>query len=111
DPALAQAVGDRLNLTFRGQATPGGATEVETAHLEAPSLSASYTGSLGTSDAVGRLRLQVPDLSRFGDLASLRLRGILDLDAQLQGLLSNTPLIATLDGNASRFATGLETVD
>src|SRR5690606_37798005 len=111
DPALAKAVGDRFRLTFEGRATPGGATEVETARLVSPSLEASYTGRLGTPDATGALEIQAPDLSRFGDVASLQLRGRLELNGQIQGLLSSAPLVATLDGNASRFATGLETVD
>jgi len=111
DPALAKAVGNQLSLTVRGRAAPDGVADIETARLTSPSLDASYSGRLGAADAVGRLVLRAPDLSRFGDIASLRLRGVLDLDTQLQGLLSDGPVIATLDGSASRFATGLEAID
>jgi translocation and assembly module TamB len=111
DPALARAVGDQLTLTIRGTAAPDGVTDIETARLSTPSIDATYAGQLGAEGSAGRLALRAPDLSRFGDIASLRLRGALDLSAQLQGVLSKGPLIATLDGNASRFSTGIETVD
>ncbi|MCB5174234.1 translocation/assembly module TamB domain-containing protein [Microvirga lenta] len=111
DPSLARAVGNELTLTFRGSAAPDGATDIETARLSTPSMEASYSGRLGTQDAVGRLTVQAPDLSRFGELASLRLRGELDLSAQVEGLLSDGPTLATIDGNASRFATGIDAID
>jgi len=111
DPALARAVGDRLTLTFRGQATPDGMTDIETARLATPTINATYSGRLGAQDAQSWLVVNAPDLSRFGDVAALRLRGTLDLNAGLQGVFSAGPVTATLDGNASRFATGTETID
>ncbi|WP_230530174.1 translocation/assembly module TamB domain-containing protein [Microvirga roseola] len=111
DPALAQAVGDRLTLTLRGSATPEGTADIETARLSMPTIDATYSGRLGSPDATGRLTVQAPNLSRFGDVAALQLRGSLDLNAGLQGLLSTGPTIATLDGTATRFATGIEALD
>ena len=111
DPALARAVGDQMTLTIRAAASPDGVTDVETAHLSSPSIDARYSGRLGAPDAIGSLSVNAPDLSRFGDLASLRLRGVLDLDAQVQGLMSKAPLVATIDANATRFATGVASFD
>jgi translocation and assembly module TamB len=111
DPALARAVGNELTLTVRGSAAPDGIAEIETARLSTPSMEASYAGQLGGESSIGRLVVRAPDLSRFGDVASLRLRGGLDLNAQLRGLLSQGPVTAVIDGNASRFSTGIALVD
>ncbi|HZH53616.1 MAG TPA: translocation/assembly module TamB domain-containing protein [Microvirga sp.] len=111
DPGLARAVGNELTLTLRGSAAPDGVTEIDTARLSTPTMAATYVGRLGSPDAGGTLTVRAPDLSRFGEVASLRLRGALDLNARLQGLLSDGPLVATLDGNASQFATGIAPVD
>ena len=111
DPAIARAVGDQMSLTVRASATPEGVVDVETARLTSPSLDARYTGQLGREDAIGTMIVHVPDLTRFGDLASLRLRGILDLDATVQGLMSKAPVTATLDGKATRFGTGIGAID
>jgi translocation and assembly module TamB len=111
DPALARAVGNELTLTVRGSAAPDGIADVETARLTTPSMNASYTGQLGGENSTGQLVVRAPDLARFGDVASLRLRGALDLNAQIRGLLSKSPVSAAIDGNASRFATGISLVD
>lgn len=111
DPALAKAVGDQVTLTLRGTAAPDGTADIQTARLASPTLNATYAGRLGVRDGSGRLAVQAPDLSRFGDVASLRLRGVLDLTADVQGVLSTGPVSARLDGSATRFATGIESVD
>ena len=55
---------------------------------------------------------KAPDLSRFGDVASLRLRGNLDLEARLRGLMSNAAVTANVDAKAvKQFATGIPTLD
>lgn len=111
DPALAKAVGTQLTLTLRGTGAPDGTAEIETARLTTATIDASYSGQLGHQDSRGSLTLKAPDLSRFGDIAALRLRGALDFDAGLQGLLSKGPVISTVTGTASRFATGIASVD
>lgn len=111
DPALARAVGSELTLTLRGSATPDGIADIETARIVTPSMEASYTGQLGGEASTGMLTVRAPDLARFGDVASMRLRGALDLKAQIRGLLSKGPVSATVEGNAARFATGISLVD
>lgn len=111
DPALAKAVGDQLSLTFRGNASPDGIANIETARLSSQTLDASLSGQIGAEDSISQLQLHAPDLSRFGDVAALRLRGVLDLKARLQGVLSKGTVTATFDGDASRFATGIDTID
>ncbi|QFU17479.1 translocation/assembly module TamB domain-containing protein [Microvirga thermotolerans] len=111
DPALAKAVGSRFTLTLRGSAAPDGTAAVETAHLAAQTLDARYAGQIGSRDARGRLAVTAPDLSRFEDIASLRLRGALALTADVTGLLSKGPVTAALDGSATRFATGIAALD
>ncbi len=111
DQALARAVGDRMSLVIRATASPDGLTEVETAHLSSPSLDARYTGQLGAETSTGLLVAKAPDLSRFGDVASLRLRGTLDLEARLRGLMSNAAVTASIDAKAMQFGTGIATLD
>ncbi|WP_210485204.1 translocation/assembly module TamB domain-containing protein [Microvirga antarctica] len=111
DPALARAVGDQISLVIRATASPDGTADVETAQLTSPSVNARYSGKLGSEDALGALVVNAPDLARFGDLASLRLRGALALDAQVQGLLSKAPVNATIDAKVTTFSTGLAAVD
>lgn len=111
DPALARAVGDQMTLTIRATASPDGVADVETARLTSSSIDARYSGRLGAEDAVGTLSVNAPDLSRFGDLASVRLRGALDLDAQVRGLMSKAAFVATIDAKATRFSTGLSAID
>jgi Uncharacterized protein conserved in bacteria len=111
DPALAKAVGPQLTLTLRGSGTPDGTANVEVAHLATRTLDATYTGQLGSREAQGKLSLTAQDLSRFADVASLRLRGALALTADVTGLLSRGPVTAALNGNATHFATGIAPVD
>ncbi|WP_162559423.1 translocation/assembly module TamB domain-containing protein [Microvirga sp. 17 mud 1-3] len=111
DPALANAVGTQLTLTLRGTGTPDGTANVEAAHLTTRTFDATYAGQLGSREAQGKLSLTAQDLSRFADIASLRLRGALALTADVTGLLSPGPVIASLNGNATRFATGIAPVD
>ncbi|NNC01064.1 hypothetical protein HI113_45215, partial [Corallococcus exiguus] len=97
DAALATAVGDTLKLTFRASAARDGATDVHTAQLSTPTVKAEYTGQLGTQDAMGTLQVNAADLSRFGDIASLALRGSLKANAEVKGLLSKGPTSASLN--------------
>ncbi|MBM6594851.1 translocation/assembly module TamB domain-containing protein [Microvirga pudoricolor] len=111
DPALARAFGNQLTMALRGSATPEGVIDIETTRVATSTVNATYTGRLGARDATGRLALNAPDLTRFGDLAGLSLQGVLDLDANVQGLLSDGPITANLNGQATRFGTGIPTVD
>ncbi|MCB8821770.1 translocation/assembly module TamB domain-containing protein [Microvirga rosea] len=111
DEALAKAVGSEFKLTLRGSAAREGATDVDTARLTTQTVEAIYTGQVGTQNAAGKLSLKAPDLSRFADAASLALKGELNLTASTGGLLSRGPLVAVVDGAATRFATGLSTLD
>ncbi len=111
DPALARAVGDQMTLVLRASASPSGLVDVETARLSSPSIAASFAGQLGAESAAGTLTANAPDLSRFGDLATLRLRGALDVTASIQGLLSKAPVVANVNGAAKQFATGIPAID
>jgi len=111
DQALALAFGDTLAFTLRGSATPERVIDIDTLRVTTSSVTAAYSGRLGTRDASGRLTLEAGDLTRFGDLAGLRIRGALALDAGVQGLLSDGPITARLDGRATRFGTGIPVVD
>ena len=51
------------------------------------------------------------DLTRFGDLAGLKLAGVLDLSASLNGVPKDGHIEAALDGRADKFATGIAAID
>jgi translocation and assembly module TamB len=111
DPALARAVGESVSLTMRGSASTEGVIDIDNARVTSPTVELGYAGRLGTKDAKGRLSLNAADLSRFGDVAGLRLRGALGLNAHVTGLLSNGAVTADLNGQATRFASGVPAID
>ncbi|WP_112662833.1 translocation/assembly module TamB domain-containing protein [Microvirga flavescens] len=111
DAALAKAVGDTLKLSVRASVSPERTADVETAQIATPTMEARFTGRVGSEDATGTLQVKVPDLSRFGDVSSLALKGALDLRADVRGLMSKGPVVATLSGKATGVGTGLQPVD
>lgn len=111
DAALARAVGSEFTLALRSAVSMDGTGDVQTAHLRTETVDATYSGQVGTREAKGRLLLKLPDLSRFEDVASLHLRGAVELAADTTGLFSKGPTVAALNGSASRLATGIKPVD
>ncbi len=110
DPALARALGDAFTLTAKGTAHKGVA-DVENAHVTTPTAAIAFTGRIGEPELNGRLTVHADDLSRFGDLAGLKLAGVLDLSAALNGVPKEGHIEAVLDGRADRFATGIKSID
>ncbi|MGO4707155.1 translocation/assembly module TamB domain-containing protein [Microvirga sp. 2MCAF38] len=111
DSALANAVGDTLKLSLRASASPARTADVDIALLSTPTMEARYAGRVGSEDATGTLQMKAPDLSRFGDAASLALKGALNVNADIRGLMSKGPVTAKLSGGGTRFATGVQPID
>jgi translocation and assembly module TamB len=111
EPALDQAIGATVKLTLRGAATPVGAITLDVLDIAAPALDASYSGLLSASKIQGKLRLEAPDLARFGKLAASSLKGEAQIAAELEGMPGRGALSATLDARATHFASGYSMLD
>lgn len=110
DPALARALGNSFTLTAAGTANDGVA-DVQNAQLTTPTADVAFTGRIGEPELRGRLTVHAGDLTRFGDLAGLKLAGILNLAASLNGVPKDGRIEAVLDGHADKFATGITAID
>lgn len=110
DPALASALGSSLSLTLAGRWGDGGA-DVETAQIETATAQGRFNGRIGSKELKGRLTADVPDLAHFSGLSGVQLRGALGLKADLTGVPKDSQFHADLDGQATRFATGIAAID
>jgi translocation and assembly module TamB len=110
DPAMARAIGSSLSLSLSGT-TQNGIADVKTLKLQTATASASFVGRIGKPVIDGRATIEAPDLSRFGGVASLDLRGALALNAEIQGAPKDGRINAALDGKVTQFATGVASVD
>ena len=110
DPALARAFGTSFTLTAAGTANDGIA-EVQNARLTTSSADITFTGRIGEPELHGHLTVHADDLTRFGDLAGLKLAGVLDLSASLNGVPKAGHIEAVLDVRADKFATGIAAID
>ena len=110
DPALARALGTSFTLEAAGTAKDGVA-DVQNARLSTPTADIAFTGQVGEPELRGRLTVRAGDLSRFGELAGLKLAGSLDLSASLSGMPKNGQIEAVLDGHAEKITTGIAAID
>ncbi|MEJ2626311.1 MAG: translocation/assembly module TamB domain-containing protein, partial [Pseudolabrys sp.] len=110
DPALARALGTSFTLTAAGTAN-NGVADVRNARLKTSTAEIAFTGRIGQPELHGRLTVHAGDLTRFGDLAGLKLAGVLDLSASLNGVPKDGHIEAALDGRANKFATGIAAID
>jgi len=110
DPALASALGSSLSLTLAGR-WHDDIADVETAQIETATAKGHFNGRIGSKELKGRLTADIPDLARFSGVSGLQLRGTLDLKADLTGAPKDSQLNADLDGQATRFGTGIAAID
>ena len=110
DPALARALGTAFTLTASGTAKDGIA-DVQNARLKTSTADIAFTGRIGEPELHGRLTVHAGDLARFGDLAGLKLAGMLDLSASLNGVPKDGHIEAVLNGRVDKFATGIAPID
>ncbi|HWK95309.1 MAG TPA: translocation/assembly module TamB domain-containing protein [Pseudolabrys sp.] len=110
DPALARALGDTLSLTVRGN-WQDGVADIATARLQTPTAQASFNGRAGNEELRGRLAAEAPDLARFASLAGTSLRGAFKFDADIGGVPKDDRYEAVIDGNVTRFGTGIAAID
>ena len=110
DPALARALGTSFTLDAAGSAN-NGVADVQNARLKTSTAEIAFTGRIGQPELHGRLTVHASDLTRFGDLAGLKLAGVLDLSASLSGVPKDGRIEAVLDGRADKFATGIAAID
>lgn len=110
DSAMASALGSTLSLNAAGTWSDGVA-DVRNAQLQTATAQARFTGRIGGKLLQGKLTADVPELSRFGALSALQLRGALALSADLTGVPANSEINAAIDGQATRFGTGIDALD
>ncbi len=111
DRALARAIGTEASLTLRGAGTMAGLFTFETLEVKSPTITGRFAGRAGSSEVQGRLDVNAPDLTKFGDVAGLALRGSAVLAADVEGTPRANRFNAKVDGRATAFATGLGPVD
>lgn len=110
DQALARALGNAMTLTLAGTLTDGVA-DLQTGRLQTPTAALQLTGKVGGKLLQAKAVVNAADLSRFGDLASLQLRGGLTMNADLTGVPNAGRIEAVIDGQATRFGTGVAAID
>ncbi len=111
DPALARALGETLTLRLRGASDADGVIGFETLRLDAGTVRADFTGRAGSRILDGRLALEAPDLTRFGRLAGLDLRGAVSGSARLTGNPAQSLVEAATELAATNFGTGIAPLD
>lgn len=111
DPALARAVGNSLTLTLRGDADTSGVADIRALEIKTQTASARFAGRAGQPELKGRLDVDAPDLSRFGDVASLALKGALDARFELSGVPKDGRIDAIVAADVARFSTGIAPLD
>ena len=111
DPALARAIGHEASFTMKGAGTIKGFIDFETLELKSETVNLHFKGRAGGTDLKGQLNVEAPDLSRFGPVAGLGLKGEASLAAELEGTPRLQRFIARVDAKATRFATGIGPVD
>ena len=111
DPSIRQAVGPEFTLTMRGAASPNGAATFDALDLAASSLSADFSGLLGSARIHGRLEVAARDLSQFALIAGRPLKGEAQIVADLDGSPRSGALAMNLEAHARRLETGFPVLD
>jgi translocation and assembly module TamB len=111
DPALAAAVGDRFSFTLHGTTSSDGIGDFDLIEASLRSAQVTYTGRLGAAEIRGNLLAEVPDLSRFSELAGTKLAGSATLKANLQGSPRQGDASAQLDMEADHLSLGQAIAD
>jgi translocation and assembly module TamB len=111
DPALARAIGDRIDMTLRGDTDLSGNGRYEVMRLRSPSLELSYVGELGRAVVRGKASARAPELARFGDVAGLALSGQSELIVDLDGSPRYNRVSALIDARTSALRTGIAQLD
>lgn len=110
DAAIDSALGSSLSLVLAGN-SHGGIVDVQSLQLQTETASASFRGQVGGPVVKGRADISSADLSRFGAVAGLKLRGAMALGAQIDGSPEAERIDARLDGKLTGLSTGVTQVD
>ncbi|ACK51540.1 protein of unknown function DUF490 [Methylocella silvestris BL2] len=111
NPALAQAVGSTATFTMRGKSSVKGVIDFDVLDIKSQTLSAGFKGRAAGSELKGRLQATIPDLSRFGAISGVSLKGDAAFKADVEGTPRANSFRAMIDARADHFATGLDQVD
>jgi translocation and assembly module TamB len=109
--ARQDMIGGEGRVTFRASAAPDGAVAISDFHLDAASVKASFAGDAGPKRIHGEGLLEAPDLGHFAAEAGRPLRGAARVKFILDGAPDKNAYHAALDGEATRLATGIPSVD
>jgi translocation and assembly module TamB len=111
DPSLAAAIGSNASLVLHGSTDLGGHARIEQLDVGTSTVQASFTGDVSPDRLHGRATGAAPDLSRFSDLAGLKLAGAVAFGLDLDGDLRRGRFDAKLSGTGEKLATGLSALD
>ncbi|MCP8937871.1 translocation/assembly module TamB domain-containing protein [Alsobacter sp. SYSU M60028] len=111
DPALARAVGGRLDIAARGALDAGFVLDLEQARVATETAQAQFAGRVGRRELKGEAQLTAPDLTAFSGVAGRDLRGAARLKAGLDGNPSRYTVRADLDGEATGLSLDIPRLD
>lgn len=111
DPALLQALGDRITLLLNLDWAAGAPFGINTARVTSKGVVADIDGIVGSDGFEGAALLRIEDLEIFADLAQRALDG--GLDTTVQGSLNPVTggFDLTLDGTSTDLVLGIPTLD
>jgi translocation and assembly module TamB len=109
---LAALFAETTKIEAAAHLADDGAEALDRLTLAAAAFSVEGSGRMGVDGkASGRLRLAAADLDHFSRLAGRKLRGALDLSADVAGEPLNGVVAASLDGAVTSFGVGVPAVD
>lgn len=111
DAALARALGERFDLTLRGDTDLSGNGHYDTIAARTPSVDVNFSGDLGRTRVHGRMEAHAPDLSRFGEIAGIALSGRSDITLDLDGVPRRGLVSAVVDARTENLRTGIAKLD
>ena len=110
-PEIAEALGDRIDLSVLGNWHAGAAVQLEKLQLTGNGLSAALKGAIDKFIYTGDVELHAASLVPFSALADRSLAGRIDLKAQGTVALLTGGFDLTLDGTAENIKTGTDIAD
>ena len=111
DPAYDEAFGPTAELKFSGSATTDGVLRDAKLDWTTQRLNAAFAGEASAARLVGKATFAAPDLSPFGKLAGLALKGALAGHIDIDAAPSKRTGRAAIDAQIKNFATGKAAID
>jgi translocation and assembly module TamB len=111
DPAYDDAFGPTASLQFSAEARSDGLLHGAKLDWTTERLSASFAGDVSSAHVVGEAKVTAPDLSHFGRLAGLALKGALAGKFEIDAAPRDRAGRAIIGAGVTHFATGKAVID